>query len=151
MWMSLGIGDVIPSKTAFFWLTINLFRTCDCTSDIRLVWLVTNLENVGIGWGWKNERLHCKLVYLLKNVFFTKGLLHAKLDHLYAICAAENSPVFQSYMVSPCKQNIFEMKDMKTQISNPSNMVMRLHALLLNFHALKPLLEGLWTFSLALT
>ena len=40
--------------------------------------------------------------YLLKNVFFTKGLLHAKLDHLYAICAAENSPVFQSYTVSPC-------------------------------------------------
>lgn len=27
------------------------------------------------------------------------GLLHAKLDHLYAKCAAENSPVFQSYMV----------------------------------------------------
>ena len=31
---------------------------------------------------------------------FTKGLLHAKLDHLYALCAAENSPVFQSYTVS---------------------------------------------------
>lgn len=28
-----------------------------------------------------------------------KGLLHAKLDHLYAKCAAENSPIFQSYMV----------------------------------------------------
>ncbi|XP_078357955.1 AP-5 complex subunit beta-1-like isoform X2 [Oculina patagonica] len=27
------------------------------------------------------------------------GVLHAKLDHLYAICAAENSPIFQSYMV----------------------------------------------------
>lgn len=27
------------------------------------------------------------------------GLLHAKLDHLYAKCAAENSPIFQSYMV----------------------------------------------------
>lgn len=27
------------------------------------------------------------------------GLLHSKLDHLYAQCAAENSPIFQSYMV----------------------------------------------------
>ncbi|KAJ7376201.1 endosomal transport [Desmophyllum pertusum] len=27
------------------------------------------------------------------------GLLHAKLDHLYAKCAVENSPIFQSYMV----------------------------------------------------
>ena len=31
---------------------------------------------------------------------FTKGLLHAKLDHFYAKSAAENSPIFQSYMVS---------------------------------------------------
>ena len=47
------------------------------------------------------------------NFFFTKGLLHAKLDHLYAICAAENSPVFQSYTVSPCLQteHFFKMKD----------------------------------------
>lgn len=71
--------------------------------------------------------------------FFTKGLLHAKLDHLYAICGAENSPVFQSYTVSPCKHNIFKMKDMKTQISMrfklKNNMVMRLYyALVLKFH-----------------
>ena len=79
---------------------------------------------------------------------FTKGLLHAKLDHLYAICGVENSPVFQSYTVSPCKQNIFKMKDVKIQISMrfklKNNMVTRLYyALVLKFHVWKPLLEGL--------
>ncbi|XP_020603354.1 AP-5 complex subunit beta-1-like isoform X2 [Orbicella faveolata] len=43
------------------------------------------------------RRTACECLWELEMSY--PGLLHAKLDHLYAICGAENSPVFQSYTV----------------------------------------------------
>ncbi|KAJ7376180.1 endosomal transport [Desmophyllum pertusum] len=61
--------------------------------------MVNNRSNILLRW------TACQCLWELEMSY--TGLLHAKLDHLYAQCAAENSPIFQSYMKG---QVTFEQK-----------------------------------------